>query len=195
MPSAIRIADLVGLRCFVVRQMEAKISATSNAMGCTCVLVAVAICMTVAGLAFSVGMRSSSAHAASALAPIGYVGIFYGITFLVAAAAVLALQQLAEGADSIPRFRILSQMGCSAKLMRRAVWLQTGVYFAVPLAFALVHCAFGLALVGFLAVTLGSTSFVSIVAGTIGITVALLGVYFVFTSRANERMLLGSCVE
>ena len=46
-----------------------------------------------------------------------------------------------------------------------------------------------------LAVTLGSTSFASIVAGTIGITVALLGVYFVFTSRANERMLLGSCLE
>lgn len=185
---------LVGLRCFVVRQMEAKISATSSAMGCTCVLVAVAICMMVAGLAFSVGMRGSgtSAGAASALAPLGYVGIFYGLTFLVAAAAVLALQQLAEGADSISRFRVLSQLGCDRRLMRRAVWLQAGVYFAVPLAFALVHCVFGLALVGFLAATLGSSSFVAIVAGTIGVTVALLGSYYVFTARASERMLLGT---
>lgn len=183
---------LRGLRCFVVRQIEAKVSSSAYAMGCTCVLIAVAICMTVAGFAFSVGMRGSEAHGdlAFSLAPIGYVGIFYGMTFLVAAAAVLALQQLAEGADSIPRFRILDKLGCDPALMRQAIWSQTGVYFGTPLVFALVHCVFGLALVGFLAFVLGSSSFAVIAAGTIGGTVALLGVYYVVTTRACERMLL-----
>ncbi len=76
---------------------------------------------------------------------------------------------------------------------------QRGIYNSASMvtqAFSVFSVVvFGLALVGFLAVTLGSTSFASIVAGTIGVTVALLGVYFVFTSRANERMLLGSCLE
>ncbi len=185
---------LRGLRCFVVRQVESKVSATSIAMGCTCVLIAVAICMVVAGLAFSVGMRGpqTDGATASSLAPIGFVGIFFGMTFLVAAAAVLALQQLAEGADSVHRYRILDKMGCDSSMMRRAVWAQTGVYFAAPLAFALVHCVFGLALVGFLAAALGSSSFAVIVAGTVGGTVAFLGVYYLVTSLACERMLLGS---
>lgn len=82
---------------------------------------------------------------------------------------MLALQQLAEGADSIPRYRILGKLGCESALMRRAVWSQTGIYFAAPLVFALVHCVFGLALVGFLAFVLGSSSFAVIVTGTIGV--------------------------
>ena len=183
---------LRGLRCFVVRQIESKVSSSATAMGCTCVLIAVAICMIVAGFAFSIGMRSSDVNSAAApsLAPIGYVGIFYGMTFLVAAAAVLALQQLAEGADSIPRYRLLEKLGCEPALMRRAIWSQTGVYFATPLVFALVHCVFGLALVGFLALTLGSSSFALIAAGSVLGTIALLGVYYVITSRMCERMLL-----
>lgn len=106
--------------------------------------------------------------------------------------AVLALQQLAEGADSVHRYRILDKMGCDSSMMRRAVWAQTGAYFAAPLAFALVHCVFGLALVGFLAAALGSSSFAAIVAGTVGGTVAFLGVYYLVTSLVCERMLLGS---
>lgn len=183
---------LRGLRCFVMRQVESKVSLSANAMGCVCVLLAVAICMIVAGFAFSVGMRGGNVkmESAFALAPIGYVGIFYGITFLVAAAAVLALQQMAEGADSIPRYRILSKLGCEPALMRRAVWQQTGLYFGAPLAFALVHCIFGLALIGFLAFVLGSSSFALISAATILGTVMLLALYYVVTSRTCEKMLL-----
>lgn len=185
---------LRGLRFFVLRQIEAKVSMSANAMGCVCVLLAVAICMIVAGFAFSVGMRTSSVAivAANALAPIGYVGIFYGMTFLVAAAAVLALQQLAEGTDSIPRYCILAKLGCDKKLMRRAVWSQTGVYFAAPLVFALVHCVFGLALIGFLALTLKSAFFAAISASTIAGVVVLLAIYYLITSRACTKMLIGS---
>lgn len=185
---------LRGLRCFVMRQVESKVSLSANAMGCVCVLLAVAICMIVAGFAFSVGMRGGNVkiESAFALAPIGYVGIFYGITFLVAAAAVLALQQMAEGADSIPRYNILSKLGCEPALMRRAVWQQTGLYFGAPLVFALVHCIFGLALIGFLALTLGSSSFALTCATTILGTIALLALYYVVTSRACEKMLLAT---
>ncbi|WP_251212632.1 FtsX-like permease family protein [Adlercreutzia murintestinalis] len=182
---------LVGLRLFDLRQLQARMSLSANAMACTCVLIAVAVCMMVAGLAFSVGMRDGFGQLSShTLAPIGYVGIFYGITFLVAAAAVLALQQLAGAADDRQAYRMLGNLGCDAAMMRRSIRSQVGTCFALPMAFALVHDVFGLALVAFLAYTLGSAQFPVIVAGVVGVTVALLGVYYLITCRECGRMLL-----
>lgn len=74
--------------------------------------------------------------------------------------------------------------------MRGAVWQQTGLYFGAPLVFALVHCIFGLALIGFLAFVLGSSSFVLICTATISGTIVLLALYYVITSRVCEKMLL-----
>lgn len=180
-----------GLRYFVIRQVESRVSSSSNAMACTCVLIAVAVCMMAAGLAFSVGMRGADSFAdASATAPIGYVGIFYGITFLVAAAAVLALQQLADATDSARRFDLLARLGCEQKMMRRAVRSQVAVYFAAPFAFAMVHCLFGLLLVGFVALVLGSSSFAVIVGAVIGTCTVLLGIYYALTCRACTRVLM-----
>ena len=182
---------LSGLRVFDLRQLQARMSLNANAMACTCVLIAVAVCMMVAGLAFSVGMRDESGLLSDqTLAPIGYVGIFYGITFLVAAAAVLALQQLAGAADDRQAYRMLGSLGCDASMMRRSIRSQVGTCFALPLAFALVHDVFGLALVAFLAYMLGSSQFPVIVAGVVGVTVALLGAYYLITCRECGRMLL-----
>ncbi len=182
---------LVGLRIFKLRQLQARMSLNANAMACTCVLIAAAICMMVAGLAFSVGMRSGSEQLSSqALAPIGYVGIFYGATFLIAAAAVLALQQLASAADDRQAYRMLENLGCDVPMMRKSIRSQVGTCFALPLAFALVHDVFGLVLVAFLAYVVGSSQLPVIIAGVVGITVALLGVYYLITCRECSRVLL-----
>lgn len=182
---------LVGLHIFDLRQLQARMSLNANAMACTCVLIAAAICMMVAGLAFSVGMRSGSEQLSSqALAPIGYVGIFYGATFLIAAAAVLALQQLAGAADDWQAYRMLENLGCDVPMMRKSIRSQVGTCFALPLAFALVHDVFGLVLVAFLAYVVGSSQLPVIIAGVVGITVALLGVYYLITCRECSRVLL-----
>ena len=166
-------------------------SLNANAMACTCALMAVAVCMMVAGLAFSVGMRDGSGRLSDlTLAPIGYVGIFYGITFLIAAAAVLALQQLAGAADDRKAYRLLGNLGCDASMMRKSIRSQVGTCFAAPLVFALVHDVFGLALVAFVASVLGSAQFPLIVAGVVGVTAALLGAYYLITCRECGRMLL-----
>lgn len=183
-----------GLRCFTLGQVRGKVSSSANAMACTCVLIAVAVCMMAAGFAFSVGMRGPGSifEDTRAFAPVGYIGIFYGMTFLVAAAAVLALQQLAEAADSRIRYRQLDRLGCDRRLMRRSIRAQLGLYFAAPAAFALVHDVFGLLLVGFLAFIVGSSSFVLTAAAVIGVTLGLLGIYYLITCRQCERMLLPS---
>ena len=180
---------LTDVHCFVVRQVEAKVALSSLAMAWVCALVAVGLCMMVAGLVFSVGMRGfGEGEGSLALAPIGFVGILYGVTFLVAAAAILALQQLSEASDSIDRYRTLADLGTPDRLAARSVRAQVAVYFGAPLVGALIHAAFGCAVVGCLAEALGSLGFGMTVGAVVGITLGLMGLYYVVTCAACWRM-------
>ena len=127
---------------------------------------------------------------ASSLAPIGFVGIFYGAAFLVTAAAILALQQLSGAADARQAFETLRELGCERAMARASLRAQVRLCFAAPLAGALIHDVFGLVLVAFLALVLGSASFALVVAGVLGFTVAIMGAYYLITCRACERLLL-----
>ena len=197
--TATRLPDFLRRRCpnwywtslhsFTLRQVEARVCASSNAMACVCALVAVAVCMITTGLAFSVGLRESPLGSGETLAPIAYAGIFYGATFLVTAAAVLALQQLSEAADSLSRYQLLDDLGAPRAMRVAAVRAQVGVYFVAPIAFALVHDAFGMLLVLFLSLALGATQLTAIIGGTVGGTLALMGAYYLITARQCVRML------
>ncbi len=76
---------------------------------------------------------------------ITYLAIYIGFIFLIATAAVLAVQQLSQTADSLPRYRMLSRIGCSQRMLSRALLVQVLVYFLLPLGLALCHvtCAVG----------------------------------------------------
>lgn len=182
-----------GLTAFTVRQVEARVSSTSMALACVCVLVAVGLCMMVAGFAFSVGLRTPemlSSGIAASMAPIGYIGIFYGAVFLLSAVAVLALQQLSGAEDARRAYRVLMQLGCEHADMRRSLRSQVRLYFVAPLVGALIHDVFGLFLVGFLTFALGVQGFFAIVGGVLTFVVVLMMVYGLLTARAVERTVL-----
>lgn len=185
-----------GLSSFVVRQLEARVSTGSQALSCTCVLLACAVCMVCAGLVFSVGQRAAGAvgpgtPAEASLAPIGYVGIFYGESFLLAAAAVLALQQLSQAADGRRAYATLAELGAEPRELRAAVRAQVGAAFALPAAMAVAHDVVGLVLVRQLAMGVPDGLFAAIAALSLGGTLALLGLYFLLCVRECRRMLLG----
>ena len=168
-----------GLRAFTVRQVEARVSSSSMALACVCVLIAVGLCMMVAGFAFSVGLRTPemlSSGIAASMAPIGYIGIFYGAVFLLSAVAVLALQQLSGAEDARRAYCVLMQLGCEHADMRRSLRSQVRLYFVAPLVGALIHDVFGLFLVGFLTFALGVQGFFAIVGGVLTFVVVLMGV-------------------
>ncbi|MFR3451438.1 MAG: FtsX-like permease family protein [Collinsella sp.] len=182
-----------GLTAFTVRQVEARVSSTSMALACVCVLVAVAVCMMVAGFVFSIGLRTPemvSAGIAASMAPIGYIGIFYGAVFLLSAVAVLALLQLSGAVDARRAYGVLGQLGCDRALCARPCAAQLALYFAAPLAGALVHDVFGLFLVAFLAFALGAEGLFAIVAGVLAFTIGLMATYGAITARAVERVVL-----
>lgn len=185
-----------GLRAFTLRQLEGHVSTSCQALSCTCVLMACAVCMICAGLAFSVGQRTSGAVDAAALAeaslaPIGYVGFFYGESFLLAAAAVLALQQLSQAADGRRAYRALSDLGAEPRELRAAIRAQVGAAFALPAAMAIAYDAVGLVLVSQLARSVPEEVFGAIAAISLGGTLALLGLYYLLCVRECARVLLG----
>lgn len=182
-----------GLRAFTVRQVESRVASSSMALACVCVLIAVSVCMMVAGFAFSVGMHTPelvSQGLAASMAPIGFIGIFYGSVFLLSAVAVLSLQQLSGAADARHAYASLAKLGCERADMALSVRKQVLLYFAAPFAGAMVHDVFGLFLVAFLAFALGTSGFFAITGGVLLFTAALLAVYGVLTSLAVERLCL-----
>ena len=60
---------------------------------------------------------------------------------LVATAAVLAIQQLSETADSLKRYARLHVLGCDTRSILASLRTQTVVYFLAPLALAACHTA------------------------------------------------------
>ena len=180
-----------GVRMLAARQVEARLASGCSALSCVSVLIACAVCMVCAGLAFSVGVRlSGNAELAAGLAPIGYVGIFYGESFLVAAAAVLALQQLSQAIDATGSYRTLAQLGADRAMARSAVRSQVAVSFVAPATMAVVHDAFGLTLVASLATGWGSAAYLPMAALTVTGTLALLALYYALTVHECERVLL-----
>lgn len=182
-----------GLTPFTVRQVEARVESGCAALAAECVLIAAGLCMVVAGLVFSVGLRASAsefAMSADGMAPIAYACVFYGAAFLVAAAAVLALQQLSQAADAHAAYRALHRLGAPRRLAAGSLRRQVGVSFAAPFAMACAHCVFGFVLIGALALMAESAGFVPIVAGTVGATAAVFALYYLLTCRVCERGLV-----
>lgn len=187
---------LRGLTCFTVRQVEAKASSSSMAMAMVCVLLACGVCMVVAGLSFSVGIRQGVAPGSGladplSWAPIGFVGLFYGIAFLLSAMAVLALQQLSEAADSAERYRLLADLGADDAMMGRSLRMQLAVYFGAPLVGALLHDAVGLTLIYLLAMGVGAGGFGAMAATVVGLAVAIMVLYYAVTYAECRRILFG----
>lgn len=76
---------------------------------------------------------------------ISYLALYIGFVFLIATAAILAIQQLSETSDSLARYRVLAEIGCDRRMIFRSLRAQVLVYFLVPLALAVCHtvCAVG----------------------------------------------------
>ncbi|MEG1133782.1 MAG: ABC transporter permease [Cellulosilyticaceae bacterium] len=76
-----------------------------------------------------------------------FIGIYMGIIFLLASAAVLGLQQLSEAGDSIERYKILKKIGVSEQMIRKTILMQVASYFILPLGLAFVHATVGIGVI------------------------------------------------
>ena len=118
-----------------------------------------------------------------------FIGLYLGVVFLVASAAVLALQQLSQAADSAGRYRVLAQLGVSRRMRGRAVDLQVFLAFFLPLALALVHAAVGMTAANAAIAEVGKVDAAASSAVTALLLVAVYGGYFLATCWGSRRLL------
>ncbi|MDR2024328.1 MAG: FtsX-like permease family protein [Hungatella sp.] len=80
----------------------------------------------------------------AAKAIISFLAIYLGIVFMVACAAILAIQQLAQAADNKERYALLRKLGAEKKMLDRALFVQILSYFFLPLMLGIAHSIVGL---------------------------------------------------
>lgn len=73
-----------------------------------------------------------------------FIGIYIGIVFLITSMAVLALQQLSEASDSIDRYKSLKRIGSNGTMINKTIFIQTFVYFSLPVILAIIHSIVGI---------------------------------------------------
>ncbi|MCI9158286.1 MAG: ABC transporter permease [Lawsonibacter sp.] len=117
-----------------------------------------------------------------------FLGLYLGFTFLLAAAAVLALQQLSQGADNTRRYAILRRLGAEEKQMERSATQQVALAFLLPLLLALVHSAVGMKAANDLIFAVGKVDSAATSLITAGVILVVYGGYFLATALACRRM-------
>ena len=68
-----------------------------------------------------------------------FICCYVGLIFLLICAALLALKQLTETTDNIYRYGLLQKLGAKRQQINRTLFVQTGVFFTVPLIVAGIY--------------------------------------------------------
>ena len=118
-----------------------------------------------------------------------FIGLYLGVVFLLAAAAVLALQQLTQAADCAGQYRVLSLLGAPARMRGRAVTAQVFLAFFLPLSLALVHAVVGMTAANAVIAEVGKVDAAASSAVTALLLVVVYGGYFLATCWGSRRIL------
>ena len=118
-----------------------------------------------------------------------YLALYIGLVFLIAAAAVLALQQLSESSDNAERYGLLRKLGAEEKTVNRALFTQVGLYFLLPLSLAVIHSIVGIRAVNEALVTVGNMDILGNIVSTAAIFVVVYGAYFLATYLGSKSMI------
>ena len=134
------------------------------------------------GLLFAAGSKSTAKEEVVGLtAIVGYLALYIGFVLFVSCAAILAIQQLSDVAESAPRYRVLFDLGAERSMVNHAILAQIATYFLFPLVVALAHSYVALGVLGGVIKSLGVLDFLRPLGVTMAIVLVLYGGYFLLT--------------
>ena len=122
-------------------------------------------------------------------AMITFIGLYLGIIFLIASAAILALKELSESTDNRERFKMLRKIGTDEKMLNKALFRQIGIFFLFPLILAIIHSIFGIKFCMFLLETFGKGELLKSIIMTALIIIFIYGGYFMITYFASKNII------
>lgn len=118
-----------------------------------------------------------------------FIGLYVGIVFLISSAAILALKELSESADSKQRYIILRKIGMDEKMINKSLFIQIGVFFAFPLLLAIIHSIFGIQVANMMLDTFGKAKILKSILMTAGFLIVIYGGYFVITYLCSKNII------
>lgn len=144
-----------------------------------------------AGVAHRNWLTRDSAYeqGASVKTIVSYVIIYIGIVFLIACAAVLALQQLSEAADNVQRYGLLRKLGAENKMVNRALFSQIFIAFMMPLGLAIIHAVVGIKVANDAVSMLGNLDIFGTTLFTALFVLVVYGGYFLATYFGCRNMI------
>lgn len=122
-------------------------------------------------------------------AMVTFIGLYLGVVFLISSAAILALKQLSDSADNIERYQMLRKLGADEGMMRKALFLQIGIFFAAPLLLAAVHSVFGIWFSTIILESFGTLGMAKSIATTALIFLGIYGGYFLMTYWCSKNII------
>lgn len=147
------------------------------------------------GLLFAAESKSTAKEEVVGLtAIVGYLALYIGFVLFVSCAAILAIQQLSDVAESAPRYRVLFDLGAERSMVNHAILAQIATYFLFPLVVALAHSYVALGVLGGVIKTLGVLDFLRPLGITMAIVLVLYGGYFLLT-YGMARGVIGEKVQ
>ena len=123
---------------------------------------------------------------------ISYLAVYIGFVLVVAAAAILTIQQLSSVADGGRSYRLLSELGTPTSSIQHSILAQQAVFFCFPLVVGIAHSAVALYVVIDLVSLFGNMNIGNMVWLTCAIFGICYGGYFLLTYVMSKGMVRDS---
>ena len=127
--------------------------------------------------------------AAGLTAIITFIGLYLGIIILISSSAILALKELSDCIDDKKKYKILRQIGADEKEINKALFMQTFIFFMMPLSIAVIHTVFGLKFCEWILKSLGITSILNGSYMTFIFLILIYGIYFIITYLCSKNII------
>ena len=127
--------------------------------------------------------------AAGLTAIITFIGLYLGIIFLISSSAILALKELSDCIDDKKKYKILRQIGADEKEINKALFMQTFIFFMMPLSIAVIHTIFRLKFCEWILKSLGITSILNGSYMTFIFLILIYGIYFIITYLCSKNII------
>lgn len=122
---------------------------------------------------------------------LAFLGLYIGLVFLIACGAILALKELSESVDSLPKYETLRKIGVEEKDISVSLFRQTGIFFLLPLLLAVVHSVVGMRFAARIMETFGTEGVWESVGLTLVILFLIYGGYFLITFFNSRWIIRG----
>lgn len=118
-----------------------------------------------------------------------FIGLYLGIIFLISGAAILALKQLSESSDNVERYKVLRKIGTSERMINHSLFVQIGIFFAMPLSLACIHSVFGIQVANKLLALFNQNDMLAPIAITALFIIIIYGSYFIITYLGSRSII------